>query len=91
QPRPAPGPLVAAVPAADLGARVPGRVAAAVAAALGIVAAVMLVAGHQPWDGPEVVALTGSHGLHAGDVVAVVPLVAGAWLAAWCLRRDVAA
>lgn len=61
--------------------------AAVVAVGLGVVAAVMLVAGHHPWDGRAVVTLYGAHGLHRGDILAVGPALAGMALAAWCLRQ----
>jgi hypothetical protein len=54
---------------------------------LGLVAAVMMVAGHPPWEGSTVVSLTATHGLHRGDVVALVPVAAGLGLAAWCWRH----
>ena len=66
-------------------------VAALAAFGLGAVAAVMMVAGHAPWEGPEVLSLSTTHGLHRGDVFAVVPVAVGIALAAWCLaqpRRD---
>ncbi len=62
-------------------------IAALVAVGLGLLAAVMMVAGHAPWEGPQVVSLSATHGLHRGDVVALVPVVAGVGLAWWCLRR----
>lgn len=61
--------------------------ASAVALGLGVLAAVGMIAGHQPWDGPQVASLTETHGLHVGDLLAVLPLAAGAWLARWCARR----
>lgn len=64
-----------------------GRLAALVAFGLGVLAAVMMVAGHAPWDGPQVFALSATHGVHQGDVLAIVPLVAGTGLAWWCLHR----
>jgi hypothetical protein len=54
---------------------------------LGALAAVMMVAGHPPWEGATVLALTDTHGLHRGDVVAFGPLVAGVGLAGWCWRH----
>jgi hypothetical protein len=54
---------------------------------LGGVAAVMMVAGHPPWEGATVLALTDTHGLHRGDVVALAPLLAGVGLAGWCWRH----
>ena len=62
-------------------------VAAAAAVLLGALAAVMMVIGHQPWDGPQVASFTETHGLHSGDVLALAPLLAGGALAGWCLRR----
>lgn len=59
-------------------------VAALASLSLGLLAAAMMVGGHQPWDGPELVGLTATHGIHEGDVWAVVPLVVGAVLARWC-------
>ena len=61
--------------------------AALVALGLGVLAAVMMVAGHQPWDGPEVLGLSETHGIHQGDALAVLPLLAGIGLATWCLTR----
>lgn len=62
-------------------------VAALVALALGLVASAMMVVGHQPWDGPQVASLTETHGVHAGDALALVPAAVGALLARWCWRR----
>lgn len=61
--------------------------AALIALGLGICTAVLAVAGHPPWEGPTVVSLTATHGLHQGDVIALIPLAAGAWLAWWCWTR----
>lgn len=61
--------------------------AAVVAVGLGVVAAVMLVVGHHPWDGRVVFTLFGTHGLHRGDILSVGPALAGTALAAWCLRQ----
>jgi hypothetical protein len=47
----------------------------------------MMVAGHAPWEGPEVLSLSQTHGLHRGDVFALVPVAIGSALAWWCLRR----
>jgi len=71
------------VPAADRRAAAP-VVAALAALGLGGLAAVMMVAGHQPWDGPQVAGLTATHGVHRGDVLAIVPLLVGLALARWC-------
>ncbi|MGN6694584.1 MAG: hypothetical protein ACTHN0_10445 [Aquihabitans sp.] len=62
--------------------------AALTAFGLGAACAVLAIAGHPPWEGRTVVGLTATHGLHEGDVVALVPLIAGTWLAAWCWTRD---
>ena len=64
-----------------------GRIAALVAFGLGAVAAVMMIAGHPPWEGETVLVVTSTHGLHRGDVVALIPLIAGTGLGFWCLQR----
>lgn len=61
--------------------------AALTAVGLGVAAAVMMIAGHPPWQGPEVVSLSQTHGLHEGDALALAPLVVGVALALWCLRQ----
>jgi len=61
--------------------------AALTALGLGVVAAALAVAGHPPWEGPVVMGLTDTHGIHQGDVVALAPLAAGTWLAWWCWTR----
>ncbi|WP_426572735.1 hypothetical protein [Aquihabitans sp. McL0605] len=61
--------------------------AALTALGLGLLAATMMVAGHHPWDGPELEGLTQTHGIHEGDALAIVPLLVGAGLAWWCFRR----
>lgn len=61
--------------------------AALTALGLGALAGVMMVAGHAPWEGPEVLSLSQTHGLHRGDVFALVPVAIGSALAWWCLRR----
>ena len=61
--------------------------AALVAFGLGSLAAVMMVVGHQPWDGPELMGLTATHGVHLGDALAIVPFCIGVALAWWCLSR----
>jgi hypothetical protein len=58
-----------------------------VALGLGALAAVMLVAGHHPWDGPVVYSSSPDHGLHRGDVLAVLPMLVAPGLAWWCWRR----
>jgi hypothetical protein len=60
--------------------------AAVVSVGLGLLAGVMMVAGHAPWEGREIVSLSQDHGIHIGDALALVPVVAGALLARWCLR-----
>ena len=45
---------------------------------LGVVAAVMVIAGHPPWEGRTVITLSQTHGLHIGDVVAPVERAADA-------------
>ncbi|MGI8709419.1 MAG: hypothetical protein ACR2LA_00265 [Acidimicrobiales bacterium] len=61
--------------------------AAVTALGLGAVGAVMLVVGHHPWDGRVVADVEGSHGLHRGDVLAVIPAVVSIALAWWCARQ----
>ena len=73
------------MPAADRGAS--AVLGALVAFGLGCLAAVMMVAGHQPWDGPLLAELSETHGIHQGDAFALLPLIAGAGLARWCLSR----
>jgi hypothetical protein len=77
------------VPAEPAGSSTFARALAALTAAgLGLVCAVLAIAGHPPWEGRTVIGLTATHGLHEGDVVALVPLIAGFWLATWCWTRD---
>lgn len=51
---------------------------------LGILAlsvlAIALVSGHHPWDGPELLRVTGTHGVNLGDLLVVAAWVAGAGL-----------
>ena len=61
--------------------------AALVAFGLGAGAAILAIAGHPPWEGPTVIGITGTHGLHQGDVVALIPLAAGCALAWWCWQQ----
>jgi len=61
--------------------------AAFTAVALGTIAMVGFAAGNHRWDGPVMIHLAGSHGIHYVDVLGVVPLAAGVLLAVWCLRR----
>ena len=55
-----------------------GRVVLALLTATGF--AVALVAGHHPWDGPEVLEISETHGLHLGDLPVLVAWVVGAGL-----------
>ena len=61
--------------------------AAVTALALGTIAMVGFAAGNHRWDGPVMIEVSGSHGIHFVDVLGVVPLGAGVLLAVWCLRR----
>ena len=61
--------------------------AAITALALGTIAMVGFAAGNHRWDGPVMIEVSGSHGIHFVDVLGVVPLGAGVLLAVWCLRR----
>ena len=68
--------------------RAKGAVLAAVAAlALGTIAMVGFAAGNHRWDGPVMIEVSGSHGIHFVDALGIVPLGAGVLLAVWCLRR----
>ena len=68
--------------------RAKGAVLAAITAlALGTIAMVGFAAGNHRWDGPVMIEVSGSHGIHFVDVLGVVPLGAGVLLAVWCLRR----
>jgi hypothetical protein len=62
-------------------------VAALAAVGLGVLAAVMMVAGHAPWEGDLVITLSATHGVHQGDLLALVPVGVGLALGGWCLRR----
>jgi hypothetical protein len=65
-----------------------GAVLAAITAcALGTISMLGFAAGNHRWDGPVVIEVSGSHGIHVVDVLGVVPLGAGVLLAVWCLRR----
>ena len=69
-------------------ARAKGAVLAAITAlALGTIAMVGFAAGNHRWDGPVMIQVSGSHGIHFVDVLGLVPLGAGVLLAVWCLRR----
>jgi hypothetical protein len=68
--------------------RAEGAVLAAITAlALGTIAMVGFAAGNHRWDGPVMIEVSGSHGIHFVDVLGMVPLGAGVLLAVWCLRR----
>ena len=68
--------------------RAKGAVLAAITAlALGTISMVGFAAGNHRWDGPVMIQVSGSHGIHFVDVLGVVPLAAGVLLAMWCLRR----
>lgn len=84
---PADGAPVAEVTPAEPNPSASTAFAALVALGLGVVAAVMVIAGHPPWEGRTVVTLTQTHGLHIGDVVGLIPLAASAWLARWCWKN----
>ena len=69
-------------------ARAKGSVLAAITAiALGTIAMVGFAAGNHRWDGPVMIHVSGSHGIHYVDVLGLVPAGAGVLLAVWCLRR----
>jgi glycerol uptake facilitator-like aquaporin len=68
--------------------RASGAVLAAITAlALGTISMIGFAAGNHRWDGPVMIQVSGSHGIHYVDVLGVVPLGAGVLLAVWCLRR----
>ncbi len=54
---------------------------------LGAVGALLWVISDHPWEGPVVWTIIASYGVHRGDLLAIVPLVASVALAAWCWRR----
>ena len=69
-------------------ARAKGAVLAAITAfTLGAIAMVGFAAGNHRWDGPVMIQVSGSHGIHYVDALGVVPLGAGLLLAVWCVRR----
>ncbi|CAN5641495.1 hypothetical protein BH10ACT1_BH10ACT1_24330 [soil metagenome] len=47
----------------------------------------MLLAGPHPWDGEVIETFVEGHGLHRGDVLAVLPALVSLLLATWCWRR----
>ena len=61
--------------------------AAITALSLGTIAMIGFAAGNHRWDGPVMIQVIGSHGIHLVDVLGVVPFGAGVLLAVWCLRR----
>jgi hypothetical protein len=67
--------------------RLEADVAALVALALAAVAAIMLIAGHHPWDGKVIAVFSQTHGLHRGDVMSIGPMIVGVGLAWWCHRQ----
>lgn len=70
-----------------MGPNVGSQLAAVVALVLGALAAAAWVGGEHRWDGRVVLTLAHDHGVHVGDSVAVIPLLLGIGLAAWCLRQ----
>ena len=62
-------------------------VAALTAVGLGLAAALAVVAGKTRFEGPVILVVSETHGVHRGDLVGLVPVVAGVLLARWCLRR----
>ncbi len=55
--------------------------------AMTVFAAVM-VAGHHPWDGPELFAISETHGVNLGDLPVVAVWVAGSGLSWRLWRRE---
>ncbi len=66
--------------------RVPARPVAVLLAGILTVLTAMLIAGHGPWAGPPVLALSASHGLNLGDIPVLV-LWAGGLAACVSLGR----
>jgi hypothetical protein len=62
-------------------------VAAFTAIALGTIAMFGFAAGNHRWDGPVMIQVIGSHGIHYVDVLGLEPFGAGVLLAVWCLHR----
>ncbi len=58
----------------------------AVLALTGMAAA--MVAGHHPWDGPELFGITETHGVNLGDLPVVVAWVAASAYSGWRWRRS---
>jgi hypothetical protein len=50
--------------------------------------AASLVAGHHPWDGPELFELTGGHGVNLGDLPGAAAWITGAGLGWRVWRRE---
>ena len=50
--------------------------------------AIALIAGHHPWEGPEFLEITETHGLHLGDLPIVVAWVVGIGGGWWLWRRE---
>lgn len=48
--------------------------------------AVALVAGHHPWDGPELFGITETHGVNLGDLPIIGAWIAGSGYFLWRLR-----
>ncbi len=46
--------------------------------------ALELLAGHGPWSGPELLALSPNHGLNLGDL----PVIVVWMIVAWCAWRE---
>ncbi|MET0999754.1 MAG: hypothetical protein ABWX73_13635 [Marmoricola sp.] len=63
-----------------------GRFVLVVLALTGFAAA--MVAGHHPWDGPELFGITETHGVNLGDLPVVAVWVAGIVYSAGRWRRS---
>lgn len=63
-----------------------GFIVLAILAFTGVATA--LVAGHHPWEGPELVEFTETHGLHIGDLPILVVSVIGIGGGWWLWRRE---
>ena len=64
------------------------RVFVAVAMVTLTALAFALVAGNEPWAGPELLKITETHGLHSADVPILLSWVAGMACCWWLWRRS---
>ena len=79
--------MVAALVALPAGRDRGAVVAAIVAVALGTFCLVAFAAGNHRWDGVVLFGFGDTHGVHASDLLGLIPLAASLVLARWCLRQ----